>query len=327
MQHPTRFLLGIIALLFLLHSCQPDKAVSPSIYGPFLGMQPTESPQLLAPDLLASSLVEFNGTFTSDGKLFFYTSDIPNQGLITFTEMKEDGSWSTPFIAPFSGAYSEYDPIFSPDGSRLYFSSRRPTDIYQNRSKSNIWWVEKDGISWSEPELVPLAEEDIYYNSVTDAGAIYFNIWSSGKIFKASPLDTGFQIDTLPEHLQAGGKIVDPFIAPNEDYMLFRGYGDDSYGRGDLYISFQVNGQWTARQNLGLPINSEEQESCPAITPDGQFLVFSSSRQQKAFEPKPLQILKELQQQNNSYDNGELNIYYISTTFIEKLRTKAVLND
>lgn len=145
MLHLIRFLLSLFALLFLLQSCQPVQQASTSTYGPFLGMEPTESPQLLAPDLLASSLVEFNGTFTPDGKLFFYTSDIPNQGLITFTEMKEDGSWTTPAIAPFSGKYSEYDPIFSPDGTQLYFSSRRPTDIYDNPSKSNVWWVEKDG--------------------------------------------------------------------------------------------------------------------------------------------------------------------------------------
>lgn len=324
MQYLTRFSLGMIALLFLLHSCQFNKEASPSTYGPFLGMEPTESPQLLAPDLIASSLVEFNGTFTPDGKLFFYTSDIPNQGLITFTKMKEDGSWTAPAIASFSGIYSEYDPIFSPDGTRLYFSSRRPTEFYENKTKSNIWWVQKKGTEWSEPVLIPLAEEDLYYNSLTNSGAIYFNIWSSGKIFKASPQGTSYQIDTLPEHLQAGGKIVDPFIAPNENFMLFRGYGEDSFGRGDLYISFQVNGEWTARQNLGKPINSEGQESCPSVTPDGQFLVFSSSRQQKDFSPKPLQGLKELQQQNNSYDNGELNIYYISAEFIEKLRDNAL---
>ena len=325
MYHLTRPHLALLLALSFSISCSdnPDQETAVA-YGPFLGMQPTDTPTLLAPDLLASSLVEFNGTFTPDGKTFFYTSDIPNHGIIAFTEMKEDGSWSPPAVAPFSGAHSEYDPIFSPDGKRLYFSSRRPTELYENKNKSNIWWVEKKGDSWSDPTLIPLAEQDVYYNSLSKSGNLYFNIWSNGKIFKASPNGTDYQVDTLPNILYTHGKVADPFISPTEDYLIFRGYGEDSFGRGDLFISFQINGQWTTRQNLGEPINGKGQESCPYVTTDGKFLIFSSSRQKMPYQPKPQQVLSELQEQHNTYDNGELNIYYISTGFIEKLRGNTV---
>ena len=325
MHHLTRQHLALFLLLFLIISCtnHAEKAAV-TAYGPFLGMQATETPQLLAPDLLASPMVEFNGTFTPDGKTFFYTSDIPNHGIITFTEMQEDGTWASPAVAPFSGTHSEYDPIFSPDGKRLYFSSRRPTDIYENKTKSNIWWVERAGDSWSDPTLIPLADQDVYYSSLTRSGAIYFNIWSNGKLFKANPEGDGFQIDTLSDILHTQGNIGDPFVSPDEDYIIFRGYGEDSFGQGDLYISFKVNGEWTARQNLGEPINSKDLEICPYVTPDGQFFIFASSRLQVPYVAKPSQPFSELQSKFKTADNGELNIYYISTSFIDRLKANVI---
>jgi len=325
MYHLTRLHFVLILVLTLHISCTNRTEKEASIpYGPFLGMQATQTPQLLAPDLIASPMVEFNGTFTPNGKTFFYTSDIPNHGIIAFTEMNEDGTWTAPAVAPFSGSHSEYDPIFSPDGRRLYFSSRRPTEVYENKTKSNIWWVEKDGDSWSDPTLILLADQDVYYSSLTLSGAIYFNIWSNGKLFKASPEGNSFQIDTLSDILHTQGNIGDPFVSPDEDYIIFRGYGEDSFGQGDLYISFNINGEWTARQNLGEPINSKDLEICPYVTPDRRFFIFASSRLQSPYSVKPSQAFSELQDKFRTSDNGELNIYYISADFIEKLRDNIV---
>lgn len=325
MYHLTRLHSALILLLALNISCtNSTEKEAPISYGPFLGMQPTETPQLLAPDLIASPMVEFNGTFTPDGKTFFYTSDIPNHGIIAFTEMNEDGTWSSPAVAPFSGAHSEYDPIFSPDGKRLYFSSTRPTELYENKSKSNIWWVDKQGDAWGDPTLIPLAEQDVYYSSLTRTGDIYFNIWSNGKLFKASPEGDSFQVDTLSDILHTQGNIGDPFVSPEENYIIFRGYGEDSFGQADLFISFRINGEWTTRQNLGEPINSKDLEICPYVTPDGQFFIFASRRLQSPYNASPLQPFSELQSQFKTYDNGELNIYYISADFIGRLKGKAV---
>ncbi len=325
MNHLTRLPLTLLILLHLIMGCTKNaKKGAAIVYGPFLGMQATETPLLLAPELLASPMVEFNGTFTPDGKTFFYTSDIPNHGIIAFTQMQGDGTWTPPAVAPFSGNHSEYDPIFSPDGKRLYFSSRRPTDAYENKTKSNIWWVEREGDSWSDPTLIPLADQDVYYSSITRSGAIYFNIWSNGKLFKASPEGNSFQIDTLSDILHTQGNIGDPFVSPDEDYIIFRGYGEDSFGQGDLFISFKVNGEWTIRQNLGEPINSKDLEICPYVTPDGQFFIFASSRLQVPYVAKPLQAFSELQRKFKTADNGELNIYYISTSFIDRLKANVI---
>ena len=291
------------------------------VMNPFFGVEPIDKPQLLAPNLIASLAEEYNGTFSPDGKEFYYTTDIPENAFITFTELKENNKWSEPKVASFSGKYSDYDPLFSPDGSKLFFSSRRPLPDNKN---SHIWYVEKINEKWGEPQPVTLtgSENNEYYSSITNEGTIYFNIWSTANIFKAKKSGSNYEVEKLPEVINANYDKGDPFISPNEDYLIFRGYRKDSYGRGDLYISFNINNKWTYPENLGEPINSSAHEMCPSVTSDGKIFIFASSRISEKFRTKPLESIKRVQKKYQTYDNGELNIYYMSASFINDLREK-----
>jgi hypothetical protein len=79
---------------------------------PFMGMVPTDSPVLLFPDLIGSSLDEYNGTFSPDGREFFFTTNTPSQGIICYMSLDASGQWTEAEVAAFSGTYSEYDPLF-----------------------------------------------------------------------------------------------------------------------------------------------------------------------------------------------------------------------
>ncbi len=300
---------------------QPNTVEKPKKLGPFFGVVPSAFPKLLAPELLASPATEYNGTFTPDGTEFFYTTDMPNNAYITFTRMNADSTWSEPRIAPFSGTYSDFDPLFAPDGNRLYFSSSRPKGDNKN---SKIWYVERKGKDWGNPVRVVLTGEDDneYYSSLTHSGAIYFNIWSKGDIYKATPLDSTYTIDTLPDIINQGEDKGDPFIAPNEEYLIYRGY-DDSIGRGDLYITFNMDGEWTAPENLGEPINSNQHEMCPWVSTDGKLFVFASGRLE---EPAPAKALDPIKNINISYNSGQLNLYYMSADFIQEMKAKHTKN-
>jgi len=89
-----------------------------------------------------------------------------------------------------------------------------------------------------------------------------------------------------------------------------------------LYISFNINGEWTTPENLGEPINSSSHEMCPYVTTDGKFFIWASGRLQSYFSAKAGESLKEWQKKIQSSDNGNLNIYYRSADFIEKMKTK-----
>jgi Tol biopolymer transport system component len=137
-------------------------------------------------------------------------------------------------------------------------------------------------------------------------------------------IDSTYAIEKLTEIINndraADG---DPFISPDEDYIIFRGNNrEDSFGGSDLYISFKINGQWTDPENLGEPINSSFSEICPLVTPDGKLFIFSSNRLKDEFKPEPLADLDPYRKKFNSFDNGTYNIYAISANFIESRRKK-----
>lgn len=112
-------------------------------------------------------------------------------------------------------------------------------------------------------------------------------------------------------------------IPPNEDYIIFRGYEQEvNFGLGDLYISFNIAGEWTKPENLGDVINSEADEICPLVTPDGKLFIFSSNRYLEQFKPSDLELLEPYKQRFKTLDNGAYNIYSISAGFIEELRKK-----
>jgi hypothetical protein len=179
------------------------------------------------------------------------------------------------------------------------------------------------GDDWGEPELVALTEEGDFYSSLTNTGVIYFNVWKTGEIYKAIKTDSIYTIEKISETINSDKREGDPFISPDEDYLIFRGYDQEgSLGMGDLYISFNIHGQWTKPENLGDKINSEADEICPLVTPDGKLFIFSSNRYVERFKPASLESLDPYKERFKTYDNGAYNIYSVSADFIEELRRK-----
>ncbi len=316
-------------IYLLLMLCMNCVAKEQTVKGPFFGVQATAEPQLLAPSLLASSMIEFNGTFSPDGTEFFYTVDVPGkirhaEGIIAHTQMAADGSWSQPVVAAFSGEYSEYDPIFSPDGKRLYFSSRRPLPNGTDKGQGNVWYVEKTGNNWGDPNMIMLTDQDNYYNSVTNSGALYFNTWGDGKMYRATKQNSQYQYTELAVPLSTDQHIEgDPFISPEEDYIIYRRSRDQGgFGKGDLYISFNIDGQWTEPENLGQPINSSANDMGPYVTADGKLFIYASNRTTMPYPSAGGNSIKGLQDKFQSTDNGNLKIYYTSTEFIERMKQR-----
>ena len=71
-----------------------------------------------------------------------------------------------------------------------------------------------------------------------------------------------------------------PYIAANEEYLLYFSSDPGGFGEVDLFISFNKNGQWTSPVNLGKPINSALAEFCPFVHATEKRLYFS--RQEKS---------------------------------------------
>jgi hypothetical protein len=294
--------------------------------GPFMSIEPTDAPQILFPGFISTRLGEYNGTFNPEGTEFFYTISVLEYDVIVSCRLQADNTWSKPDFAPFSEPYKEWDPLFSPDGKRIYYSSNRPVEPGGSTDTWHIWYAERNEQNWGAPVHVPLEgpEPGNYFSSLTTSGNIYFNIWSTGDMYRGVVSDTGFVVESLGAIINSDSGDGDPFVSPDESYLIFRSYRPGGIGSGDFWFSFNINGQWTEPENPGKPINSKFNEMCPYVTTDGELFIFSSGRFEKGYYDDPPESLKDVETKLDTYDNGQQNIYTMSAGFIEEMRSKHI---
>lgn len=293
--------------------------------------KPTAEPSLFAEGIISTGDMELNAAFTPDGKTLYFTKRTPRPLLwIIVVSRFRGGKWSAPEVAEFSGQYSDFDPIVSPDGKRLYFCSNRPVEG-QPRQDFDIWVVEKTATgAWSAPRRLdaPInTKAQEFYPSVTADGTLYFSSTREGgkgrgDIWRARLVDGKYsEPENLGEAINSQFFEGDPFIAPDESYLVFVSYGrPDGLGDGDLYISFRREGAWTKAVNLGPGINSSALDFCPIVAPDGKSFFFTSERS-FADQPLPARMTsQQWQQRLHSPRNGLGDIYRVDSSVLNTHR-------
>ncbi|UCF19783.1 MAG: PD40 domain-containing protein, partial [Gemmatimonadota bacterium] len=262
----------------------------PVLDGPYMG-QPTPGaePALFAPDIVSTHRFQ-HGTiaFAPDGMAAYWSTEVAlpdsgySTGLVVFSRLV-DGRWSEPSPAPFSQlGWSDDVPIFSPDGDRLYFLSRRPTAGEQGLQAERIWYVTRMPGGWSDPVIIEGGPNtlDLHWQfSVAADGSIYSP--GDGDIYVSRLVDGHYQAPVnlgAPVNSEAGDGA--PFIAPDESYLIFMRFRHEkNIGGVDLWISFRdESGAWTEPLNLGEVVNSPTAQICPMLSHDGRYLFFNSAR-------------------------------------------------
>ena len=226
----------------------------------------------------------FGFTLSPDGKTALW---VESQGKREKLYIKQsqllNGKWTPAKTASFStesNQWKDIDPIFSPQGDLVLFQSNRPILSTEKELKKDfdIWAVRKTATGWSEAFHLGMevnSEASESYASITRYGNIYFmkdheNQPGNSDIFVSKlvngkyqkPVNLGAPVNT--EQFRESN----PFISPNEDYMIYFSSDTTGLGEVDLYISFNENGTWTKPVNLGSPINSELAEFCPFVHKD-----------------------------------------------------------
>ena len=274
--------------------------------GQYLGQEPPGmTAQLFGSELLSTGANELNCAVSPDESIVVFSEWREGQNtLMAIT--REGESWGERLILPFSGVWGDVDPVFSADGVRLFFSSKRPRDDEDQKDDSDLWSVERtvDG-GWGEPTQVAgvnSSEMDEYYTSITSEGTLYFSVFpehgSPGDIYRAEPLADGF---APPERV--GGPVStehsehDPFIAPDGSFLIFTSDRPGGHGRGDLWVVFRAtDGGWSEALNMGPEINTAGYDYCAMLSPDGRYLFLT----------------------RNAGGNGD--IYWVDAAVIDRLR-------
>jgi Tol biopolymer transport system component len=229
---------------------------------------------------------EYGPTLTADGRTMYFTLRANRQGHENIVLSRFDGKkWSKPALARFSGAGLDKEPYLSPDGSMLFFASRReyPSKIpAQGEEAYDLFVVHRHGSGWGIPEPLVGANSGAYdnYPAVSASGTVYFASHRPGgkggnDLWRSRRVGGGWQAAENLAELNTSATDADPYIAPDESYIIFSSSRPGGVGEGDLYVSFQRGGHWTTPVEVGPAVNTATYEYTPWVTSDGKWLYFS----------------------------------------------------
>ena len=311
----STFFILIGTLLLLIVGCTNRDDLM-DLKGPYFGLTPPgRKAELFSPEgLFVEGQRQGCSGFLHEGTVFVFTSQKPGGDWRlrpTYVSELKRGRWTQPQIAPFS-KYGPYNFTVGPDDETLYFTTMKSPDKTTSMwmERPNIWAVKLLINGWAEPIMfgrsINTEKYSENYPAVTREGTIYYmsrreegfgrtDVWRSRNIdgYYADAENVGAPVNTEKSD-------IDPFVAPDESYLIVCQDQDDSIGRYDLYIYFRKSDNtWLGPVNMGPDVNSPESEARPYVTPDGKYLFFTSGR------PNP---------------QGTGNIYWVDAKIIEELK-------
>ena len=279
-------------------------------------------PRIFGEGVFTTGAYDFFVALDPHGDVAYFCRASADFGYWTILETRRrGGKWTAPVMAPFSGRWSDADPHFTPDGSRLFFISNRPDSGDTAQASCDLWVVERANDGWGEPrrlgpevcgegtEWSPsiAANGNLYFGATREGGRGRDDLWmarfADGRY--STPVNLGDSINTKTGE-------VEPWVAPDESYLIFSAGGrTDGSGGLDLYVSFRRDGVWSAARPLGHGINTPGWEFNPSVSPDGRSLYFTSTRSVFASPPAARMSAEQLTKKLQSPGNGLGDIYTI----------------
>jgi len=235
-------------------------------------------PKIFLQDGISSPNDESTPSFTADGSTLYLCNNLK-----ICVSKWVGGKWTAPQVVSFSGQFKDWDPFLSPDGKRLIFVSNRPVPGAPAGQKNNhLWYVDvlANG-AWSEArhlgEPVNVNGVVAYAPCLTNKGTVAFCSRNRDGNKGMGGYWAKWQGDHYekPRQLKLNGDsdIFDPYISPDERYLLFA-------SGGSLYISYRTGDDWTQGTKLGPQVNDGTDNGSPYVSPDGKMLYYSSYKVQ-----------------------------------------------
>ena len=275
--HYSNTILTVI-IIFFINQCLLSQVTDfPDLYGPYFGQQtPGSQLSIFADGIISGNTLHATPVFSPDGNEIYWAqsnSNLTNTNI--YVSRIVNNKWTTPEVTSFCGSYHDDNPVFSPNGQRLFFNSHREID---GATKERIWFVDRENDSlWSAPTAVNpvINDQQLHWQIGVDMdGAIYFQTdrlpsYGGGDIFYSEYVDSQF---TAPQNM---GNVINtntyesmPYIDRQNEFMLFCRFAD-------IYITERLpEGGWSQPENISIDY-PYIRGTCPQITPDGNYLFFT----------------------------------------------------
>ena len=269
-----------------------NSSISKELY---FGQKPPE----LIPKIFAPSIVSINGrnastiSFSPDLNEMYFSAHEKDEEVssIYFSKLKGN-KWTPVKRANFTNGKKneELYPSVSLNNKRIYFTAF--DSIF---SDEKIWYVNRLENSWSDAIKLdsPINDDIVFYINQAKNGDLFYTSISKAKMYYA-PNKNGEFPEVQEVELEFGHH---GFVSPSQEYLLVYARNKENEDH-DIYACFKKkDGTWTKPIPLGNKINSNFNESCPSITPDGKYLFF-----------------------NRSNEDESSNVHWVSTEVIYKLK-------
>jgi hypothetical protein len=262
----VQIILSFAICVLIFSACEEDPVTPdvnppphfPVFTGPYLGQQPPgQVPVRFAPPILLANDDWFwvsAPVFTLSGLEMIFTKMI-NEGNDQRKELsrmvQNADRWAEPHIPSFANtSYSECNPLFTRDGSTLYYYSQRPG--------GSIYRVRRTEGGWGQPEhiMIPLPDGlTLGWNfSRTANQTFYFDLSNvnDDDIYCTRLVNGQYEVPVeLGESINSDSLDYAPFVDPDEEYMIFVSRRPEGFGHSDLYISFRrEDGTWRPAVNM-----------------------------------------------------------------------------
>src|SRR4030095_15510829 len=204
---------GLTRALVCLGAIQSACFAQPHATAPELSMASLR-PQLFGENAISTSGDDSHPAFTPDAKTLYFLKNDPSFNHWTIVVSHEqDGKWSTPEVAPFSGQFSDADPFITLDGQRFFFISTRPVNGKPKEAPQHLAAVNSDTNEW--------------FPTVSKNGNLYFGSERPGgkgicDLYVSRLVNGEYQTpENLGEPINTAANEVEPFIAPDGSYIIF----------------------------------------------------------------------------------------------------------
>ena len=298
----TNRLLWLTAALAVL-ACHDTTVAPEARLGPILADRfanaEWSAPENLGP-VVNSSALDMNAGLSADGHDLYFVSTRPdglggNDIWVSHRRCLQC-PWETPenLGTPINTSTNEGAPTLADDGRMLFFYSGRSggqggSDIYVSHRIS----TGADGDVWGDPvNLGPdvnsaVNEQGAYYVRGDGEGTatLYFNrtLAASGQdIYKVSLSSDGEPLGPAVAVSELNSTSTDQKLAVRTDghELLLSSNRPGTFGDLDIWRFTRqgIHDPWSAAEHLGAPLNTSYVDSQPALSRDGQTLIFTSNR-------------------------------------------------
>jgi Tol biopolymer transport system component len=275
-----------------------NRSSFPQLEGPYVGQKtPGLTPEVFGPGIVSiSGRYEHGISFSPDLDEVYFSANKKDEEPDVYFSKLEGKKWTPIKKANFTKGEkdAEMHPFVSLRDNRIYFTA------YDSiLSDENIWYVNRLDHSWSDAKKLdsPINDDLVFYPNTSKNGDLFYTSISKMKTYYASNKNGRY-----PKVHELGIEYgIHGFISPSQDFLVVnaRNKEDERRKDNDIYVYFKgKDGKWTNPISLGNAINSNFNETCPSITPDGKYLFFGRYNE----------------------EGGLSNFYWVSAEVIDKVR-------